>query len=284
MEKESWKMRKYKGKLYSVREMECKKRECFIPFSGNGQNICRLYEMGQCPEKYREANKSKISRKDNIMEQTPEIKEVNALALSVPEQAKQITIKTMADYTRASDIIMSIKAIRKKITDTFKPIKQKMDAAKQEVLDQEKAADAPLKEAEAWLSPQIIEWNREQERIRKAEEDRLRAIAQKEEEERQLAAAVAAEQSGNKEEAEAIIETPVQAAPVIVPKAVPKVAGMSIRENWKFRIIDEKKIPREYLKVDEVKIGQVVRAMKSAANIPGVEVYNEGTVSGRRAA
>jgi hypothetical protein len=49
-------MRKYKGKLYSVREMECKKRECFIPFSGNGQNICRLYEMGQCPEKYREAN------------------------------------------------------------------------------------------------------------------------------------------------------------------------------------------------------------------------------------
>jgi galactitol-specific phosphotransferase system IIB component len=225
-----------------------------------------------------------ISRKDNIMEQTQEIKEVNALALSVPDQAKQISIKTMDDYTRASDIIMSIKAIRKKITDTFKPIKQKMDAAKQEVLDQEKAADAPLKEAEAWLSPQIIEWNREQERIRKAEEDRLRAIAQKEEEERQLAAAVAAEQSGNKEEAEAIIETPVQAAPVIVPKAVPKVAGMSIRENWKFRIIDEKKIPREYLKVDEVKIGQVVRAMKSAANIPGVEVYNEGTVSGRRAA
>jgi hypothetical protein len=55
-------MRKYKGKLYSVREMECKKRECFIPFSGNGQNICRLYEMGQCPEKYREANKSNIKK------------------------------------------------------------------------------------------------------------------------------------------------------------------------------------------------------------------------------
>jgi hypothetical protein len=218
------------------------------------------------------------------MEQTPEIKEVNALALSIPEQAKQITIKTMADYTRASDIIMNIKAIRKKITETFKPIKQKMDAAKQEVLDQEKAADKPLKEAEAWLSPQIIEWNREQERIRHEEEDRLRKIAEDEEKERRLKEAVFAEQSGNQEEAEAIINEPAYVPPVVVPKAVPKVAGMSIRDNWKFKITNEKLIPREYLKVDEVKIGQVVRALKSATNIPGIEVYNEGTVSGRRAA
>lgn len=218
------------------------------------------------------------------MEQTPEIIEVNTLALSVPDQAKQISIKTMDDYVRAGEIMLTIKAIRKKITDTFKPIKQKMDAAKQEVLDQERAADAPLKEAESWLSPQIITWNREQERIRQEEEARLREIARKEEEERQLQEAILAEQSGQKEEAEAIMDAPVQAAPVVVPKSVPKVAGMSIRDNWKFRITNEKLIPREYLKVDEVKIGQVVRAMKSAANIAGVEVYNEGTVSGRRAA
>jgi transcriptional regulator of heat shock response len=218
------------------------------------------------------------------MIENTEVKEVTTLALSVPDQAKQISIKTMDDYVRAGEIMLTIKAIRKKITETFKPIKQKMDAAKQEVLDQERAADAPLKEAESWLSPQIITWNREQERIRQEEEARLREIARKEEEERQLQEAILAEQSGQKEEAEAIISAPVQAAPVVVPKSVPKVAGMSIRDNWKFRITNEKLIPREYLKVDEVKIGQVVRAMKSAANIPGVEVYNEGTVSGRRAA
>lgn len=218
------------------------------------------------------------------MIENTEVKEVTTLALSVPDQAKQISIKTMDDYVRAGEIMLTIKAIRKKITETFKPIKQKMDAAKQEVLDQERAADAPLKEAESWLSPQIITWNREQERIRQEEEARLREIARKEEEERQLQEAILAEQSGQKEEAEAIISAPVQAAPVVVPKAVPKVAGMSIRDNWKFRIINEKLIPREYLKVDEVKIGLVVRGMKAMTNIPGVEVYNEGTVSGRRAA
>lgn len=213
-----------------------------------------------------------------------QINEVTTLALSVPEQAKQISIKTMDDYVRAGEIMLTIKAIRKKITDTFKPIKQKMDAAKQEVLDQERAADAPLKEAEALLSPQIITWNREQERIRQAEEARLREESRKQEEERRLQEAILAEQHGQKEEAEAIMETPVQVAPVVVPKSVPKVSGMSIRDNWKFKITNEKLIPREYLKVDEVKIGQVVRALKSATNIPGVEVYNEGTVSGRRAA
>jgi hypothetical protein len=227
---------------------------------------------------------NKTIRKENDMIENTEVKEVTTLALSVPDQAKQISIKTMDDYVRAGEIMLTIKAIRKKITDTFKPIKQKMDAAKQEVLDQERAADAPLKEAESWLSPQIITWNREQERIRQEEEARLREIARKEEEERQLQEAILAEQSGQKDVAEEIMAAPVQAAPVVVPKSVPKVAGMSIRDNWKFRITNEKLIPREYLKVDEVKIGQVVRAMKSAANIPGVEVYNEGTVSGRRAA
>jgi hypothetical protein len=218
------------------------------------------------------------------MEQTQEVKEVTTLALSVPEQARQIQIKSHADYTRASELIMTIKAIRKKITETFKPIKQKMDAAKQEVLDQEKAADKPLREAEDILSPQIITWNREQEKIRQEEEARLREIARKAEEERRLQEAILAEQSGHKEEAAAIIEEPTYIPPVVVPKAVPKVAGMSIRENWKFRVTNEKLIPREYLKVDEVKIGQVVRAMKSAANIPGIEIYNEGTISGRHAA
>jgi hypothetical protein len=34
---------------YSVADCKCKKRKCFVPFSGNGQPICRLYELGQCP-------------------------------------------------------------------------------------------------------------------------------------------------------------------------------------------------------------------------------------------
>lgn len=220
------------------------------------------------------------------MEQTPEIIEVNTLALSVPDQAKQITaIKTAEDYTRAGNILLTIKEIRKKIENTFKPIKQKMDAAKKEVLDQEKAADKPLAEAESYIKPLIAGYLAEQEKIRLAEEARLREIARKEEEERQLQAALAAEAEGQNEEAEAIISAPVQAAPIVVPKTVPKVPGVNMRKEWKFRIINPALIPREYLIPDEKKIGQIVRALKEQTKIPGIEVYSDDNISaGRRAA
>lgn len=42
---------KYNKKEYSVRDGECKRyiKICFIPFSGNGINICRKWELGNCP-------------------------------------------------------------------------------------------------------------------------------------------------------------------------------------------------------------------------------------------
>src|ERR1035437_5907912 len=107
------------------------------------------------------------------MEQTPEVKEVTTLALSVPDQANAIIIKSNEDYARAGQLLITIKGIRKKIEDTFKPIKQKMDAAKKEVLDQERAADAPLAKAETIIKPRIAQWNAEQEKIRQVEERRL---------------------------------------------------------------------------------------------------------------
>jgi hypothetical protein len=36
-------------KKYIVYESICYKKSCFVPFSGNGQKICRLYELGRCP-------------------------------------------------------------------------------------------------------------------------------------------------------------------------------------------------------------------------------------------
>jgi hypothetical protein len=80
-----------------------------------------------------------------------------------------------------------------------------------------------------------------------------------------------------------ILDEPVYVPPVVVLKSVPKVAGISMTKQWKFRIVDESKIPRQYLCVDEQKIGAVVRAMKAAANIPGIEIFSIDSVSSRAA-
>ena len=47
-------MNKKEKRKYQVRDEACYDRECFVPFTGNNIKICRLYEMGRCPEKYKE--------------------------------------------------------------------------------------------------------------------------------------------------------------------------------------------------------------------------------------
>jgi predicted RNA-binding protein with PIN domain len=111
------------------------------------------------------------------MENT-EIQEVTTLALAVPDQAKQLTvIANNDDYIKAGNILLTIKDLRKKIEASYKKIKQKMDAAKKTVLEEEREQDKPLLEAENWIKPLISSYLAEQEKIRKAEEDRLREQA-----------------------------------------------------------------------------------------------------------
>jgi hypothetical protein len=141
--------------------------------------------------------------------------------------------------------------------------------------------EAGVKSAKALMST----YDAEQERIRKAEQDRLAAIARKAEEERLLqeAAAVEAEARANgatKEEAaqqaDAVIAEPVYVAPIIVAKATPKLAGGPVfQTRWDFDVVNEALIPRQFLAVDMVKIRQIVTAMKGQTAIPGVRAFEK---------
>lgn len=211
--------------------------------------------------------------------------EITERALTVPDQARAVEIKSNDDFVRAGEILLVIKDLRKQIDETFDPIIKKQHEAHKEAVAQKKKVDAPLVEAENIIKPRIAAWSAEQERIRREEEARLRKIAQKEDEDRRLHDAILAEETGDKAMSEEILSAPAQSATVVVPKSVPKVAGVNMVKQWKFRIVNPAMIPREYLTPDEIKIGGVVRALKDQAHIPGVEVYSVDNVSaGRRAA
>jgi hypothetical protein len=63
---------------------------------------------------------------------------------------------------------------------------------------------------------------------------------------------------------------------MVLPKTTPKIqGGPTYRTVWKFKITNASKVPDQYKIVDEVKVGQVVRALKKQTNIPGIEVYEE---------
>jgi len=210
---------------------------------------------------------------------TPEAQAVAVRALNVPEQAKALRITDTVTYAKAGDVLTAIKELREQINAAFDPIIKKAHETHKEVIAQKKKAEAPLVEAEGIVKPQIAAYQAEQERRRREEEERIRQELMKAEEEARMQAALAAEAAGNQDEAEQIIDEPIHVAPVVLPKTTPKLEGISTRKVWKFRITDESKIPREYLAVDVVKIGGVVRALGNQARIPGIEVYQDSIVA-----
>ena len=209
-------------------------------------------------------------------------KEVTTQTQSISDEAQNIVVSDRDSYLRAGELILAIKALRKRIAAAFKPIKQRIDEAKREVLNQERAADLPLMEAENILAPQIIAYEKAQELLRRTEEMRLQTEARKSDVERRLREAIFAEASGEEALALSILEEAACTTPVLLPRSLPKISGMTLRKNWSFRITNPDLIPREYLTPDLVKIGGVVRALKNQCRIPGIAVYEEETIQGRR--
>jgi hypothetical protein len=203
--------------------------------------------------------------------------EVGEKALTYSATVSKLpAIKTSDEYLWAGKLWKSGKDLLEEINEGYDSLIKKAHELHKDALAKKARYYNPAESAVKAVKKLMSDYDAEQEKIRKAEEDRLRKIAEDEEKERQLQAAVDAEQSGNKEEAEAIIEAPVYVPPVVVQKTTPKLSGGPVyRTIWKFRIKNAALIPREYMIPNETMIGGVIRNSKGVINIPGVEAYEE---------
>lgn len=69
-----------------------------------------------------------------------------------------------------------------------------------------------------------------------------------------------------------------QAIQTVAPVAPPQ--GVSVRKVWKFRVVDQDKVPRELCSPDPQKIREAFE--RGRREIAGVEFYQEDTVTARR--
>lgn len=202
--------------------------------------------------------------------------EVTEKAVVVVEAAKLVKITSKETYVEAAGLWKELQAMGKEIKEAFNSIIQKAHQAHAEAIAQRDRYLDPVEKASRSVKSLMSAYDAEQERLRREAQARLEAEARRREEEARLAEAIAMEQAGQVAEAEAILAEPIQTPTIIVQKETPKVEGGPVfRTIWKFRITDALAIPREYLVPDEVKIGQVVRALKGATSIPGVQPYEE---------
>ena len=201
----------------------------------------------------------------------------------------------------AKDKIKEIKAVRKDFLDPINELKEttlgffepaltkleqlvdilgkkmadwRNDQLKKERIAQEKA-DAEAREKER------IERERLREEACKAQEEadaarkKAEELAYKENFERAERARLEAEKKT--EEASKLKEESreVEVEAKQVKSKAEKIEGLHFRRYWKAQIVDENKIPREFLKPDEVAINDYVSKNKDKASIPGVRIYFE---------
>lgn len=204
-------------------------------------------------------------------------------ALSAVEQAKAIVIASDNDLVAADQFYVGLKDIEKEITDTFKEPKERAFQAHRSVVSAERKHLDPITEARRIIKGKICDYQEELARARVEEALRLEAEARKKAEDRALAEAAELEKQGKKEEAQEVIETPIEAPVVILKNDAPKTAA-KFRTIYEIEVTDSDALfefcyrqvgLRKFFVSNETAIRKYVEATQGAMPLPGVKVVRK---------
>lgn len=212
----------------------------------------------------------------------PQTRESVALVGKLSEGARALAIVGEAGEQVAAQLLVRIKstlnAVEKRRLELTRPV----NALVKELNAIYKLVTDPLERAERDVKAKVARWRAEvEEKNRKAqaEADRLKREAQKNEDvafesddpvERELADQQAERQRAKANEA--LLATPA-------PSGTVKVGGgasMSSRKVPKWKVVDEKLVPRMFLMVNDKAVNGAVRGGSRA--IPGLEIWEEDEV------
>jgi hypothetical protein len=220
-------------------------------------------------------------------------------------KARGLQIVDRESCLNASHLLRSVKTLRVQVQAWFAPhleaameTKRKAEAARKALADERDRMEAPLVDAETVLKRSLLAYESEQERVRLEQERALQAEAQRQAEAVTLAAAAAmeleAEATGDealRQEAVDILEQPIEAPTVFVQKAIPKVQGVTYRDNWKAHPAINVKalaaavaagtVPVTFLTPNLTAINQFARATQGAQSVAGVKFFNDRQIAAR---
>lgn len=218
-------------------------------------------------------------------------RQLAAETTALVQQHTGLKVVDEGSYEASAALSLEIARRLKVITEWFKPLKDAAYKLHKDLCAREAKAVEPLKALDAGNAGERTRWRAEQERKRRDEEARLQAIAKQEADALAAAQAAALEASGEAALAEVVLEQAVAAPPpaVVVETYVPKVKGLSTREEWFWRPIGgdrkraEQLVPREFLTLDDSKLTKYAKAMKADAKVPGIDFYSKDIEAKRTA-
>lgn len=233
----------------------------------------------------------------------PQAVDLETSAQRMLTMAKAYMIDSPTMYDAAAEDLKSVKARAKQLEEQRKAITGPLDSAKKAIMDLFRRPTEFLEQAESTLKSAMLAYQREEqrkvdERNRSVEEaarkerERIEAEARAKLEEAQALAAEGNDRAA--EEAHAAAATMQTAAIVatapVVQTHTSKVAGISVRETWKARIIDKATALKHIAEHPELHgwidfnmspINQMAKALKKNMAIPGIEAYPEEGLAAR---
>lgn len=213
-------------------------------------------------------------------EQVEVVKHIEDEALAIYAQGIGDVISNQDDYNASAAFLKDIKAKYKEIEAKRKELVKPFQAATKNLNEQFKKPLQLLQDAEQAVKTAILTY----EQAKEAERHKEQASIDREAEKKRVAAEERARKwadKGRADKAEKIIQKVVDAPLAVATPKVEKVEGVTKRDNWRFRIVNEELIPRKYLVPDLKRIGAIARAGKDLIEIPGVQIYNEPVVVSR---
>lgn len=213
--------------------------------------------------------------------------ESGSMEVSVPEStvkevkdlvvwSKSVIVKTEEEKTAVFDQLKEIKDQLKALDEIFDPnISRWHEGHKNAIAEKTKWTD-PLEAAKRAGLKAIDIFDAEERKRRDEERRRLQAEEDERARREREKLLKRAEQLKTPEKAEALREAAEEVEAAVVQIAEPeKLDGQVKRTTWNFEIVDESKIPREYLIPDLKAIGGVVRNTKGKIKIDGIRIYSE---------
>ena len=194
------------------------------------------------------------------MEKDEKLKKINEDVTNVIKTSETIKIETEEDFTKATEFLNQIIARIKRIEELRIQFTKPILDAKNAIDTEFKASSVPLREVETKVKSIILDYRKKEAQI--LEKKRIEKLKEAEKIKN-----VGEQEKALEEVKEIKQETNIQVS----------TGTNRFKKVWTFDIMNEKLIPKKYLKVDEAAIRKAVR--EGERKIKGVKIYQEERIS-----
>lgn len=214
-------------------------------------------------------------------------------AITVRTEIAALIITDQTSYDLAVEKRTAAKSWLKTAEDWFDGIQKPAYDAYKNILNQRKLVCEPTEAAIKQINRALVDWDQEQERIRREEQRRLEEEArQKAEEERLQQAAQMESQGVDVATVNAVLDAPIEVVsrPVAAP-TYERSSAVVFRDNWSGECFDLFKLVQAVakdkskiglLQVNQTALNQMAKALKDSMAVPGCRaVNNKVAASGR---